>query len=111
MVKLYTSGSSLNECSVFEASTLDEAAHKSGYDGNEWKAIGEHMVNGDCWAKFYHAPTQGDLENLIVLRASGTRLTADDLSVLSPGQHPGGRAWWVNIASRDVYAVEAAEIA
>lgn len=45
----------------------------------------------DCWIKSHssRAPTADDLT------AWGSPFAADDLNVQSPGEHPGGRAYWI----------------
>jgi len=72
--------------------TRDEAVAYllSRYDATEWDhASAEIGVGryGDCWIKVHSVP--GDAEPYFAPFA------ADDLYIARPGQHPGGRAWWI----------------
>jgi hypothetical protein len=42
---------------------------------------------GDCWIKVHTAP--GDFERYF------WPFTQEQLIIAAPGQHPGGRTWWI----------------
>lgn len=43
----------------------------------------------DCWIKAHREPTADYIADWCA------PFTADDLIILRPGQHPGGRRWWI----------------
>lgn len=57
------------------------------YNPSEWAWHFEAGYFGDCWVKCVHEPRPD----------SGlfAPFAVADLYVLGPGQHPGGRFWWV----------------
>jgi len=62
----------------------------SGYDAADWDhaaAVIEPGHFGDAWYKFY-SWRPGDEERF-------APFTAEQLYIQRPGQHPGGRAWWI----------------
>ena len=68
-----------------------------GYDAADWRLetaeIGAGTF-GDCWIKVHSAPRiVGD--KLFAGLFGCTPFKADQLIVRSPGEHPGGRAWWI----------------
>ena len=68
-----------------------------GYDAADWKLETAEIGAGDfgdCWVKMHSAP-QTDGDELIVGLFDCAPFKADQLIVQSPGQHPGGRAWWI----------------
>lgn len=69
----------------------------SPFDGADWNRetveIGAGRY-GDCWVKLHSAP-QIEGSRLICGLFDGSPFTADQLAVQAPGQHPGGRAWWI----------------
>lgn len=66
----------------------------SPYDASEWdvsSAVIEPGGYGDCWMKWAKAPRVGN-------PGSGdgyAPFTYRQLSVQAPGEHPGGRFWWI----------------
>ena len=65
------------------------AAALADYDGSEWDVSKAELVPGrfgDCWHKFYRAPTDDD---------TFSPFARDQISVRGPGEHPGTRAWWI----------------
>lgn len=61
------------------------------YIGGGWNMasakIGEGYF-GDCWIKLYGGAPIDDADYL-------APFTRDQVLVRGPGQHPGGRAWWI----------------
>jgi len=75
----------------------------AAFDAADWNhdsAVIDAGRYGDCWIKVHRAP--GEAESYFA------PFTADQLSILAPGQHPGGRAWWIEPAA-DVLVVERIE--
>lgn len=64
-----------------------EAYLRNGFDHSEWAVDVEDGRYGDCWVKFQNAPRVGD--------ASLSPFTYNQLSILAPGQHPGGKQYWI----------------
>lgn len=50
---------------------------------------------GDCWIRVHSEPTVHN-GKLRALSCDCAPFAADDLCIRSPGQHPGGRAWWID---------------
>jgi hypothetical protein len=68
-----------------------------GYDPADWDLASAEIGAGrfgDCWAKTHSAP-QIEGDKLIAGLFDCAPFKADQLIVQSPGQHPGGRAWWI----------------
>ena len=68
-----------------------------GYDAADWDMASAEIgagCYGDCWVKVHSAP-HVDRDELIAGLFDGAPFTADQLAVQAPGQHPGGRAWWI----------------
>lgn len=91
-------GAFINENADIIAFETIEAAREyllRSYDATEWDretATIEAAEIGDCWVRFWSEPTSEQLEE--VARKNGMK--ADDLHIDRPGQHPGGKVWWVS---------------
>lgn len=78
---------------IFAFATREEAEAylKAGFDPEHWDFSGATIESGrfgDCWIKVHSAPD--DDEHYF------SPFTSDDLIILPPGQHPGGKAWWIS---------------
>lgn len=79
--------------------TEDEARRwlLAGFDDSEWDLAGAEFGDGrcdDCWIKVHSKPEiEGD--RLVAGICDFSPFLADELIVQAPGQHPGGRAWWI----------------
>lgn len=71
----------------FETLAEAEAYLRSGYDPSEWTVEIEAGFFGDCWIKTMNAPKIGD--NFL------SPFSYTQLSVRAPGQHPGGKQFWI----------------
>lgn len=94
-------GRIVENANIVVFATREEAVTylKSAYDPADWNhdtMIIEPGRFGDCWIKSYSAPK--DDERWF------EPFTRDELSILRPGQHPGGRAWWIE-PTQDVLVV------
>ena len=71
-----------------------------GYDAADWKlesaALGTGTF-GDYWMVVHSEPHVDD-DKLIAGACDCSPFAADQLYVLGPGEHPGGRAWWIEPA-------------
>lgn len=56
-----------------------------------------HGSYGDCWVKLPHNPRVGD--------TAISPFSRNQLVVQGPGQHPGGRAYWVTPRANVIIAV------
>lgn len=72
---------------VFDTRAEAEAYLRDGFDSTEWAVDVEDGRYGDCWMKFQNAPRVGD--------TSLSPFTYNQLSILAPGQHPGGKQYWI----------------
>lgn len=80
---------------AFETEAAAREYLLSAYPTDEWDhatAVIEPGRFGDCWIKVHSAP--GDDEPYFA------PFTRDDLIILAPGQHPGGKAWWIEPRER-----------
>ena len=88
--------------------TMDEvrAYLLRGYDAVDWKLdtaeIGPARF-GDCWVKVHSAPRAKD-GGFVAGLFDGAPFRPDQLRVSGPGEHPGGRAWWIE-PTEEVLAV------
>jgi hypothetical protein len=87
------------DASIFAFDTMDEVRDYllRGYDAAEWDLDTAEIGAGDfsdCWIKALNAPAEED-GKLIVGACDCAPFTAAQLTVRGPGQHPGGRAWWI----------------
>lgn len=48
----------------------------------------------DCWIKTYSEPRE-DGDEMVIGTGTCEPFRPDQLYVAAPGQHPGGRAWWI----------------
>lgn len=83
-----------------------------GYDAADWKLETAEIGAGDfgdCWVKVHSAP-QIEGDKLIAGLFDCAPFKADQLIVQSPGQHPGGRVWWIE-PSEEVLVVTFVESA
>ena len=78
------------------------AAYRDGLDDGETLTF-EPGHFGDCWFKAHiaTAPTIDELASW------GKPFAADDLIVQAPGEHPGGRAYWITPSEDVLVAVVA----
>jgi len=68
------------------------------YDRADWKretAVIEPGRFGDCWIKTYSEP-KTEKGKLIVGAFDCEPFGVEQLYIASPGQHPGGRVWWIS---------------
>lgn len=82
---------------AFETEREARAYLLKGYDPTDWNLdtaeIGEGGF-GDCWIKVNSAPSEHD--GLFVAGLCDFAPFAEhQLNIQAPGQHPGGRAWWI----------------
>ena len=49
---------------------------------------------GDCWIKTYSEPRE-DGDKLVIGAGTCEPFSPEQLYVAAPGQHPGGRVWWI----------------
>lgn len=62
------------------------------YSGSDFAVVSlEAGSFGDAWLRFSEAPGASDMARL--------EREAGALSIQEPGQHPGGRQWWIEPAS------------
>lgn len=69
---------------------------KTAYPAEYWDLSDVKAVPGyfdDCWTKLYHRPTEDELDEWM------GPFNHQSVMVRSPGQHPGGRQWWVSPAA------------
>jgi hypothetical protein len=80
------------------ASEQDARAYLlKGYDPADWDLASAEIGAGrfgDCWVRVHSAP-QIEGDKLIAGLFDGAPFMANQLDVRAPGQHPGGRAWWI----------------
>lgn len=70
------------------------AAARNVYAYSDFEVAGlEPGSFGDCWIKLYSDPRTDD--GKIAPHIDTRPFTAQEMMVLAPGQHPGGRAWWI----------------
>ena len=83
------------------ASEAEARAHLlRGYSPTDWNlatAVIGHGTYGDCWIKIHSTP--GDDERCF------KPFDREQLIIQAPGQHPGGRAWWIT-PSEPVLVIE-----
>ena len=73
-----------------------EAYLRNGFDPAEWEVEVEDGSFGDCWVKFHNAPRVGD--------TALAPFSYPQLSILRPGQHPGGKQFWITPRSEVLVA-------
>lgn len=78
------------DADIFAFDTRDEAEAylRAGYDAEDWSVEIDDGLFGDCWIKLHREPSDDE--------PFFAPFTADDLIVQRPGQHPGGRVWWIS---------------
>lgn len=57
------------------------------YGSDEWVVTFTTGRFSDCWIKCLRDPTDGHVDT--------SPFELDDCDILRPGQHPGGRMWWI----------------
>lgn len=82
----------------FDTRAEAEAYLRSGYDATEWAVEIEEGRFGDCWIKCHSEPK--DAYSVDV-----APFVLEDLTVRAPGQHPGGRQWWLEPQAEVLVAV------
>lgn len=71
----------------FETRDAAEEYLRSAYDPSEWTVEIETGFFGDCWIKTMNAPKIGD--------SFLSPFSYAQLSIRAPGQHPGGKQYWI----------------
>ena len=74
---------------AFDTRADAEAWLRDGLDPTEWKIEITEGRFGDAWVKCINDP-RSDRSTL-----NYEPFTLDQLDIQGPGQHPGGRFWWV----------------
>lgn len=94
MTQFYATRDSEDGCISQEAHIVKFATRaaaeeylRAGYDPAEWSVDVQNGSFGDCWIKAVNAPKVGDH---FIAPFSYTQLV-----VVRPGQHPGGRQFWI----------------
>jgi hypothetical protein len=81
----------------FDTRAEAEAYLRDGYDPAEWAVDIKDGGYSDCWMKFQNAPRVGD--------AALAPFSYTQLSILRPGQHPGGKQYWITPRSEVLVAM------
>lgn len=77
-----------------EAHEYLASAYRAGLDDGETITFDDGDF-GDCWLKLADGPEAGQI----------APFSAEDVSVLHPGQHPGGDLYWVTPRSSIIVAI------
>lgn len=73
---------------VFDTREDAEEYLRSQVDPAEWSVEIEGGSFGDCWIKCHNEPVDRYSVDI-------APFAFEDLIIRAPGQHPGGRQWWI----------------
>lgn len=83
---------------AFDTRAAAEAYLRAPFSADEWTVGIDDGRFSDCWIKLYSAPD-------FTLVRDFEPFGADDLIVRAPGQHPGGRQWWIEPRAEILVAI------